>query len=339
MEINTEHIIAYFEDRLSSEDNKEFEAKLKSSSDLQKEVDNLRFIFETTREINIRKDINTSKNWRKLSWRIRLHKGRKKIGYFIRTSAAILLIPALFASYFLYDRLEKWNTQYVEQIELTTAYGLVSKVTLPDSSEVWMNSGSTISYPKQFAGWRRTVHISGEAYFKVSSDRLNRFDVITPNGILVSAYGTEFNVSAYEDDNEIHATLVKGNIEINKTEESEAFILDPGQEFRYNKTNDQIEIAQTNILVKTAWKDGKMVFRRANMTEITQRLSRHFNVNIELKDAELYDYEYSATFTTETLDEIIFLLEKTAPIKCQVIEPVQTQDLSFSKRTVIIRKK
>lgn len=339
MEISTEHIIAYLEGKLSAEEQKEFEAKIHASTELQKEVDDVRFIFDTTREISTRKGINTTKNWKQLSWRIKLDRNRRKIGHFIRSSAAILLIPVLFGSYFLFDRLQKWNNLSVEQIELTTAFGLVSKVTLPDSSEVWMNSGSTISYPKQFSGWRRTVKISGEAYFKVSSDRLNRFDVITPNGIMVSAYGTEFNVSAYEDDDQIEATLVEGNIEITKGEDTDAYILQPGHQFTYDKTNDQMEITRSNVLVKTAWKDGKMVFRRANMTEIVQKLSRHFNVNIKLQDTELYDYEYSATFTTETLNEILFLLEKTAPIRCEIIEPEQTQDLSFSKRTVIIRKK
>ena len=80
---------------------------------------------------------------------------------------------------------------------MSSAYGLVSKITLPDGSEVWLNSGSKLHYPKQFVGDHRKVYLSGEAYFKVSSDKKHRFDVALSNGITVSAYGTEFNINAY----------------------------------------------------------------------------------------------------------------------------------------------
>lgn len=80
----------------------------------------------------------------------------------------------------------------------------------------------------------------------------------------------------------------------------------------------------------------KMVFRRTEMAEIAQRLSRHFNVNIILQSKKIFNYKYSATFTTETFEEILQLLEKTAPIKCTMIEPKQASDYSYTRRTVII---
>ncbi|MFR5942247.1 MAG: FecR domain-containing protein [Parabacteroides merdae] len=50
----------------------------------------------------------------------------------------------------------------------------------------------------------------------------------------------------------------------------------------------------------------------------------------------MFNYKYSATFTTETFEEILQLLEKTAPIKCTMIEPKQASDYSYTRRTVII---
>lgn len=339
MEITTEHIIAYIEGRLSVEDREAIEYRITVSSELKKEVEDIRFILTTTETLESQKKIDTLRNWNQLSWRIKINKTGKHIRRFISITAAVLFIPLLMISYFLFDHLNQWQDQQVEQIEMTSAYGLVSKIILPDSSEVWLNSGSTIVYPKVFSGWRRTVRLSGEAYFNVASNRSNRFDVITPNGMIVSAYGTEFNVNAYEDDQLIETTLVKGNVEVGKDAETVASVLVPGEQAIYNKETGDLNIEQANVLTKTAWKDGKMVFRRANLTEIAKRLSRRFNADIRLEGKELYDYEYSATFTNETLDEIIFLLGKTAPIRCEIIEPELTNDLSFSKRMVIIRKK
>nr|WP_129734482.1 FecR domain-containing protein [Parabacteroides goldsteinii] len=337
MDIHTEHIIAYLEGKLSIEERIAFDQQMQSSPDFKKEVDDIRFIWETTAELKLHKQINTQQNWKKISKQIAADKYKKKILSFIRTAAGVLLIPVLFATYTLFNTVREWNNIPVEQVELNTAYGLISKITLPDGSEVWLNSGSSISYPKRFTKNKRSVQLAGEAYFKVTSDKSNRFDVTTANGLQVSAYGTEFNVKAYEDEDKIEATLAKGHIEVSEIGQPVSRTLRPGEQVIYYKNTSRMEVDKVNLAVETSWKDGKMIFRRANMNEVVQRLARHFNVDIKLEGEELYDYKYSATFTTETLNEILLLLEKTAPIKCTVIEPEQTSDFTYSRRVVIIK--
>ena len=338
MDIETNHIIAYLEGRLSNEEREAFEKYIQTSPKLKKEVDEVRFVWEISAELKSHRHINIKQNWKTLSRRITLDKYGRQFGVFIRTAAAVLLIPVLIATYSFFKTIKKWNNIPAEHIELTSAYGLVSKIVLPDSSEVWLNSGSSISYPKRFVNNKRKVQLSGEAYFKVKSDKSNRFDVTTVDGLQISAYGTEFNVNAYEDENRIEATLAKGHIEVSETGQTTSKTLRPGEQVIYHKNSNRMDIEKVNLAVETSWKDGKMIFRRADMHEITQRLARHFNVDIKLEGEELYDYEYSATFTTETLNDILQLLEKTAPIKCTIIEPKQTEDLSYSRRTVIIRR-
>ena len=337
MDIHTEHIIAYLEGKLSIEERIAFDQQMQSSPDFKKEVDDIRFIWETTAELKLHKQINTQQNWKKISKQIATDKYKKKILSFIRTAAAVLLIPDLFATYTLFNTVREWNNIPVEQVELNTAYGLISKITLPDGSEVWLNSGSSISYPKRFTKNKRSVQLAGEAYFKVTSDKSNRFDVTTANGLQVSAFGTEFNVKAYEDEDKIEATLAKGHIEVSEIGQPVSRTLRPGEQVTYYKNTSKMEVDKVNLAVETSWKDGKMIFRRANMNEVVQRLARHFNVDIKLEGEELYDYKYSATFTTETLHEVLLLLEKTAPIKCTVIEPEQTSDFTYSRRIVIIK--
>lgn len=336
MEINTNHIIAYLEHRLSPDEQKEFEKQLQASSEFRKEVNDIRFIWETSENLKFQKQVNPAQNWKKLSKQIRFNTYRRKLGSFIRSAAAVLLIPVLIATFTLFHTLKEWNNLPVEQVELTSAYGLVSKITLSDGSEVWLNSGSRLSYPKRFTKGERTVILSGEAYFKVASDKHHRFDVQTSCGLQVSAYGTEFNVNAYEDDKQIETTLVNGHVEVSLIGEPSSRDIHPGQQVIFHKATNNMEVERVNLLVETSWKDGKMIFRRANMNEIIHRLARRYNVEIKLEGEELYDYEYSATFTTETLDEVLQLLEKTAPIKCTIIEPKQGKDFTYSKRTVII---
>lgn len=313
---------------------KKFEEKYEHKAD-----DDVQSVLELVDRLVMQKGIDVEKNWYQLYVRMHHRKRKNQFLIWIRNVAAILLFPLLGLSAYLYHQTNVLKSKPFELLETTTAYGVRTKITLSDGSEVWLNSGSTLSYPERFTEDKRQVTLSGEAFFKVKSDKDHRFDVQTSDGITVSAYGTEFNVQAYAEEPEIKATLAEGHIQIDQINQSVSQELIPGEQAVYSRYSQQIQVCQANLLVETAWKDGKLVFRRTPMEEIAKQLSRHFNVNIQLQGKEIFDYTYSATFTTETLAEILSLLEKTAPIRCEIIEPQQQNDLAFTRKKVIIRKR
>lgn len=340
MEINKDHILSYLEKTLPEEDRQAFEAQLSQSENFRKEVEDTRFVLEQTRLLRQQRAFRTADNWNVLSHRIRNQELRVKVWNFIRNVAAMLLVPVLVLSAYLYFSVVNDDKQTVETVEVVAASGLISKVVLPDSSIVWLNSESTISYPREFKDGIRQVQLSGEAYFKVKADPENRFDVSVGDQMTVSAYGTEFNVNAYKDDLYIEALLTEGHIEVTDNKASKkSLVVGQSASLDREHLSEGLQVVEANIYVKTAWKDGKMVFRRAGFEEIAKRLARHFNADIVLQSKALFEYEYSATFTTETLAEILSLLEKSAPIKCEIIEPEKNSDLSYNKRKVIITEK
>lgn len=312
---------------------KKFEEKYEHKAD-----DDVQPVLELVDRLVMQKGIDVEKNWHQLHARIHHHKQKSQLLIWIRNIAAILLLPLLGLSVYLYHQTNVLKSSSIRLLEVTTASGVRTKITLSDGSEVWLNSGSTLSYPEHFTEDKRQVILSGEAFFKVKSDKDHRFDVQTSDGITVSAYGTEFNVQAYAEEPEIKATLAEGHIQIDQTNQPASQELIPGEQAVYSRHTQQMQVRKANLLVETAWKDGKLVFRRTPMEEIAKQLSRHFNVNIQLQGKEIFDYTYSATFTTETLAEILSLLEKTAPIRCEIIEPQQQSDLAFTRKKVIICK-
>ncbi len=337
VEKSTQHIISYLENKLSSEERKAFEEMLGQSAELQQELKEIRFIRDKYEELQQYKQIDTKKYREKLFRKIAIDKYKRRLWRFTRDIAAVLILPLMITSVVLFKNLQEHDNMPVEQIEQTSANGLISKIMLPDGSEVWLNSGSKLTYPQRFTGDFRRVDLSGEAYFKVKANKRNRFEVFTKEGLKVSAYGTEFNIRSYAEEQTIETTLVAGNVEIVSPTE-EKVNLTKGQQAEFNKKMSSIKTADVNLAVKTSWKDGKIIFRRTSMKEVARRLSRRFNVDIQLKDKALYDYEYSASFITETLDEILYLLEKSAPITCEV-RPPEPSGNYFTKRTVIISMK
>lgn len=283
------------------------------------------------------KRIDVDRHWKSLSLRLKRDRFRVRLWNFTRTCAAILLLPVLLLSGWLYRQWEQLKSQPIEQIEVQSAYGTVSKILLPDGSEVWLNSGSRLQYPQRFTGDVRHVKLVGEAYFKVRSDAEHPFDVVTPDGMQVRAYGTEFAIQDYAEDSCSTATLASGNIHVSQQGLDSGMDLQPGEQFFFVKQRQEAGLRQVDLLVATAWKDGKIVFRRTPMEEVARQLSRHFNVDIRLVGKEVRAYSYSGTFVAESISEILGLLEMSAPIRCEVSQPVRLPDGSFSRKKISIR--
>jgi ferric-dicitrate binding protein FerR (iron transport regulator) len=75
------------------------------------------------------------------------------------------------------------------------------------------------------------------------------------------------------------------------------------------------------------------------MTEVVKKLNRQFNVNIEIADPEIAQYVYTATFKDETLEQILFLLQKTSPITYTMLPAKQLNDGSFEAQKIILKKR
>ena len=119
---------------------------------------------------------------------------------FARVAAVIVPLFLLAGGMFYY--LSPRN----EMIEVSVAYGEQKRLILPDSSEVWLNAGSSILYPETFAKNKRQVILNGEAYFSVKKDTVSPF-IVETSQLSVKVLGTRFNVKAYPNDEKITTTL------------------------------------------------------------------------------------------------------------------------------------
>ena len=112
-------------------------------------------VLELVDRLMAQKEVDVDKNWEQLSGRIRQEERRNRIYQQMRSVAAILWLPLLVLSGYLGYRVHELLSAPAEPVELTTAYGTIAKITLSDGSEVWLNSGSKLVYPKRFKGKKR----------------------------------------------------------------------------------------------------------------------------------------------------------------------------------------
>src|SRR5690606_4954570 len=115
------------------------------------------------------------------------------------------------------------------------------KLTLADGTKVWLNSASTLIYPSNFTGNERHVELSGEGYFEVAKNEGMPF-IVTANGVKVNVLGTQFNISAYKEEQHIRTTLVEGSVRL--FHDDHTVILKPGQQGIVEKGSEGIAVNQ-----------------------------------------------------------------------------------------------
>jgi len=169
--------------------------------------------------------------------------------------------------------------------QIIIPYGKRSYVLLSDGTKVWLNSGSKLVFPTVFKGKTREVLLEGgEALFDVAKNKEKPFFVKT-DAFRMKVYGTKFNVQAYLQDNEYNIVLVEGKVSMlaNRGLQSQEIFLAPNQKATFSKGNGNFEITKVeNTLFYTAWIDGYLTFTDEEVTNVLKRISRYYNVTIEV---------------------------------------------------------
>jgi len=258
-------------------------------------------------------------NWRQIAFRV----------------AVILLLPVLtlfiYINYFQYSGTMLALNRKPVMNEIVSPVGSRISLELSDGTKVWLNHGSKLEYPQKFTGTSRTVKLVGEGYFEVAHNLHQPFTVETDD-ISVVALGTKFNVKAYPDDKTCSTTLESGKIEV-KTSKGK-LEMKPNQHLEFGYDTKKIDLQNVNPEKYIAWKDGKLVFKDDNFQNIAARLSRWYNVDIEILDPEVKELTYTATFIDEPLYQILEMLSVVTPISYQISKRHKLPDGTYSKRII-----
>jgi len=289
-------------------------------------------------DIRENKKIETSEGYRKTLLKIK-RKSRKQLVYqtFSR-GAAILIIPLFISTlallYIFLNQKDNTLLSNITYTEITAAPGSVIKTQLPDNSEVWLNSGSKLRYPSLFSGEKRIVELTGEAFFDVQTDPDFPFEVELSNEMKVLAKGTAFNINAYNDDEIYEVVLQSGKVDV--IQNDQVIHLSPKEMATLNIVTGQLAKTTINIEEKTGWKEGLLIFRNTPLEEVFKQLSRRYNVEFSIHNDASVNYRIRATFSTETITQILNVLKLAAPISWSIKEMEQQDDSSFSKQHINI---
>ena len=191
--------------------------------------------------------------------------------------------------------------------KLIVPYGKRSTITLSDGTKVWLNSGSTIIFPPAFLGKTREVQLIGEAYFDVTHNKEKPFYVKT-DAFKMKVYGTKFDIQAYKQDNTSSIILVEGKVSMksNDDENSKEVFLTPNQRATVIDGNHKIEIDNLeNVEAYTSWTVGYLTFSNEDISHLLKKVSRYYNVDIDVVSTMNIDKIYGKLDLKEDLEKVL----------------------------------
>lgn len=225
-------------------------------------------------------------------------------------SIAAILVVGLVSVVLLNTQPEASNNMVTFKVPL----GSRSEVMLADGSHVVLNSGSEITYPGTFNSKQREVTLTGEAFFKVKSDKAHPF-IVKTSDFDVHVTGTQFNVCSYNDNNYSSLILSEGKVGIKFSGNDEVVDISPGEQLNMNRENLKYHISETEVETAIAWKDGEFSFKEIAFPELIKRLERWYDVSLVYSAPELKKMEYSGRFKNqETIWQVLDALKLTTPI-------------------------
>ncbi len=229
--------------------------------------------------------------------------GRKRLLWAVPAAAALVAV-ALWVGL---------GTQAPQMITVAATHGQSVECLLPDSTHVWLQPGSTLTYPEKFEKGVRRIALEGQGFFRIEADRSWPFEIVVDH-MKVVVTGTELNVNAHMDDNNIIVSLCSGKAEVcltgrdGQADQEAKYALKPNQQLTFDVADGQAQV-EDKALAASEWIGGGLIFHDATFSAMLKAVGRHFDVSIEYP-AHMPQGRYSVKFIRgESLDECMSLLQ------------------------------
>jgi transmembrane sensor len=246
---NLKRIAAYLAGELSSAERLHFEQWLKESTANEGLFHEASRIWKNSGKKLYLHGVDTDLQWNELNSRLESSEKHGKIVSFFNQNTSILKIAA---SVIILSGLSYFFLWVFHKEIVISSGNNVATVYLPDSSRVWLNTNSKLTYPKDFGKQQRFAQLEGEGYFEIIPDKRSTFTVATRNTI-TQIIGTSFNIK--EDSEEVTVTVTEGTVKFSQADlPDEKSVTVHAQEKAVWKTKDKIQKSKSTNSDFAAWR-------------------------------------------------------------------------------------
>lgn len=201
-----------------------------------------------------------------------------------------------------------------------TTRGQRAEVMLVDGTRVWLSVDSRLRVPESYGARSRMVYLEGEGYFAVRHDARHPFAVRTASAIAEDV-GTEFLVRAYGGERGATVAVAEGSVSLrpgatditadSATASARGVTLTPGQMAELDSSGTLTVTPGVDVQAMLGWRDGRLELRRVPLERAAREIERWYDVHIVVPDSALARVSVTASFTNQSLDEVLGVLART----------------------------
>lgn len=203
----------------------------------------------------------------------------------------------------------------IEYNQLIVPKGKRIQLVLPDASKLWVNSGTVVTYPRQFNQDEREITVNGEVYLEVKHD-IQRPFIVNTNDFHVRVLGTSFNVCNYKK-LESSVVLLNGSVSITDFK-GNTTKLNPNQLVTVGEKGLE-EIKDVDASDYIGWVNNMLILHAEPLENILGKLGIYYGVSFEFTDKYTKNLPLSGKLDlTDKIEDIMYVISKTAPIKYEI---------------------
>lgn len=217
----------------------------------------------------------------------------------IQIAASVLVLVA--AGFLLKQYLSGGNSNWQEHYASARSD---KAILLADGTKVWVNAGSTFSYPETFDGADRKVKLTGEAFFDVAKDAAHPFIIETKTGT-VSVLGTSFNVRDFDKEENMSVDVVTGKVRV-AIDGSEASVdLIKNEQAIYDRKAMNLQKLKNDGANRSAWHTRKFVFSNITLADAIEQVEEVYGVDISIENKAMKDCPLTTTFEGIAINDLM----------------------------------
>lgn len=177
-------------------------------------------------------------------------------------------------------------------------------ILLADGTKVWVNAGSTFSYPEAFEGGERKVKLTGEAFFDVAKDAAHPFIIETGTGS-VKVLGTSFNVRDFKTEGTMSVDVVTGKVRVAIAETAERVDLVKNEQAIYDRKNKTLKSERSNANNSSAWHTRKLRFSNIAFAKAISEIEKAYAVTVAVENAALKECPLTSDFDQFEIKDLL----------------------------------
>ncbi|MBI9067660.1 MAG: FecR domain-containing protein [Salinivirgaceae bacterium] len=272
-----------------------------AASENEKEFQSIRKLWNVSATLGKKEEIDIDKEWQIMDKAITPAKGRViSLARVIQIAASLLILVTL--SFLV--------IQQSKTISQKTAVAEVTQVTLPDGSIINLNANSKITYGKDFGTANREITLKGEGFFEVVSNKNMPF-IISAQGATIQVLGTQFNVKAYKNQEEVKVTVIEGVVELSEAKQpTKKTVLLAGETGIYMKKKKAIKKKPSNDLNDISWKTKYLSFENTPLNQVIDILNNTYHKDFVV-DNKVKDCKVTVAFRDKDLASVLKVLKST----------------------------